>query len=154
MMRICTSYFYSIRFFKPWQVPVSTALSDPKWFHDFKGSKHKFLDKNKVINGLRAEFLHPNASCEGLCHGRVGCKSTPDECQFLKAYEKQIFSLDRDIVLKKLSKLASAIQAKLKHEVEIVLIVHEAPSNPCSERSVLQKFFQCEELSIHRRQDA
>lgn len=147
-MKIFTSYFYMIRFFKPWQVPVSTALYDPKWFHAFKGQDFKFLDKRNVINGLRAELLHPGKSCEGLCHGKVGCAYTPESCQFMKNYKQQILMLDKTKILDKFQALANKIQTKVHHAVDIVLIVHEAPTNPCSERSVLQEAFNCKELEI------
>lgn len=32
-MKILTSYFYQIRNFKPYQIPLSTAISDPAWYH-------------------------------------------------------------------------------------------------------------------------
>lgn len=32
-MKIYTSYFYQIRFFKPNMIPLSTAKYDPSWFH-------------------------------------------------------------------------------------------------------------------------
>ena len=45
--------------------------------------------------------------------------------------------------------LGERIKSKLgfSEEPEIVLLVHEAPSNPCSERTVLQDFFGCREIS-------
>ena len=33
-MKIRLSYFYQIRFFKKNMIPMSTALSDPEWYHD------------------------------------------------------------------------------------------------------------------------
>ena len=36
-MKIMTSYFYAIRFFKPNMIPISTAKWDPKWYHQNKG---------------------------------------------------------------------------------------------------------------------
>ena len=72
-MAIYISYFYNVRFLKPDQVPVSTAVWDPKWFHDFKGQSHKFFDKRGVLNGLRAESLHPDHTCDSLCRGLEAC---------------------------------------------------------------------------------
>lgn len=145
-MKIFTSYFYKIRFFKPYQIPFSTALFDPKWFHDFKDQSYKFIDKNGVINGLRAEILHPDSSCEGLCSGKP-CEHSPNSCDFLKTYRKQIFSLNYDVVINEFKTRADRIQYILKfvEEPEIMLIVHEAPSNQCSERNILQQFFKCTE---------
>ena len=81
IMHLYTSYFYKIRFFKPWQVPISTAIADPKWFHAFKSQDYKFLDKNHVINGLRCESLHPDHTCQDLCRGLETCKcKDPSKC--------------------------------------------------------------------------
>jgi hypothetical protein len=86
-MKVWTSYFYAVRFMKPWHIPVSTAVSDPAWFHDFKGKQHVFVDKRGVLNGLRSEKLKPGNACEGLCRGRP-CNDVPETCGFLEAYRK------------------------------------------------------------------
>ena len=39
-MKIYTSYFYQIRFFKPNMIPLSTAKYDPSWFHKGLGWKY------------------------------------------------------------------------------------------------------------------
>ena len=137
-----------VRFFRPYHIVLSTALSDPKWFHAFMGRRHLFIDKNGVLNGLRAESLHPGASCDGLCSGRP-CEFEPGSCRFLKEYRKQIFSLDRQKLEMSFRQLGERIKSRLKfrEDPEIVLLVHEAPSNPCSERIVLQEFFGCREIS-------
>ena len=66
----------------------------------------------------------------------------------MKVYRKQIFSLDREKLLDSLLKVARVIQQKLKftEDPELVFIVHEAPVNVCSERAVLQDFFECTEF--------
>ena len=51
-MKILTSYFYQIRNFKPYQIPLSTAISDPAWYHPKNGDY--YVDKNGVINGFVA----------------------------------------------------------------------------------------------------
>jgi len=33
-MKVRISYFYQIRNFKTNMIPMSTALSDPAWYHD------------------------------------------------------------------------------------------------------------------------
>ena len=50
-----TSYFYQVRYFNANILPFSTALSDPKWFHEDKSNNHIFLDIHGVVNGLRCE---------------------------------------------------------------------------------------------------
>ena len=52
-MKIRISYFYQIRNFKPNMIPMSTAISDPSWFHDWKDSSYIFTDKRGILNGLR-----------------------------------------------------------------------------------------------------
>ena len=72
-MKIYTSYFYKIRFFKPNMIPISTAMWDPKWYHANQKQDHWFVDKNGVINGLRASVFAPGevatavSTCGPLC---------------------------------------------------------------------------------------
>jgi len=145
-VKIFTSYFYQVRFFRPHQIPFSTALYDPKWFHAFKGQSHKFFDRNGVVNGLRCEELHPGKSCEGLCSGKP-CAYDPSSCTFLKEYRKQVFSLNKPALMAKLQNACERLQSRLgfTEDPEAILLVHEAPENICSERAVLQDFFGCEE---------
>lgn len=151
-MKIFTSYFYKIRFFKPYQIPISTAIWDPKWYHENENQNHKYIDKNGVLNGLRYEALHPGPQDEEGCSGRVGCKFTPETCKFKREYHDQIFSLDKEKILADFDKICNFVKTKfnIKEEPEIILIVHEDPTNPCSERSILQEFFNCTELITSR----
>ena len=48
-MKILTSYFYQIRFFKPNIIPLSTCLSDPVWYHKGNGKSFYYKDKNDDI---------------------------------------------------------------------------------------------------------
>ena len=57
-MKIKTSYFYQIRNFKPYQIPLSTAISDPAWYHS--KTEDYYIDKNGVINGFCIQFLPPH----------------------------------------------------------------------------------------------
>lgn len=145
-MKIMTSYFYQIRFMKQNYIPLSTALSDPKWFH--KGTYDKniqFKDKNGVWNGLRAEPFMPGEECEGLCHGRDVCNAYgPQTCSFLKTYKRQLDKLDYDEILERFRKIGEAIQKQEGFEEEpvFVLIFHEAYDNPCSERWPVQEWFK------------
>ena len=129
------SYFYQVRFFKENQLPVSTALWDPKWYHDFKDQEYLFRDKNNVINGLRIPALSPQSSECTQCSDK-----NTSMCLFMKSYMLQLRSLDFNSVLDQLYLYA---EFYLSHfdEVDIVLLVHETPSNPCSERGPLIKWF-------------
>ena len=51
IMKIATSYFYQIRNFKPYMIPVSTALSDPEWYRPPAGQEY-YIDKER--NNMRA----------------------------------------------------------------------------------------------------
>lgn len=142
-MKISISYFYSIRFMKPNQVPVSTAAWDPKWYHHGKDKTFSFLDKNGVVNGSRMEELSPLfLSKECQC---CPCKErNPDGCKFLKGYADYLRTLNFSEVMKKLEEYGEYLMKHYQRdeEPEIVLIVYEVPSNPCSERVELIKWFK------------
>lgn len=140
-MKLYTSYFYMIRFFKPNMIPLSTALSDPRWYHAGRGRNHIFFDKRHVLNGVRIETLHPDKSCENLCGGKR-CKKDPTKCSFLKKYRKQLDKIDFDAFMKWCKKFSKQMAEWLgEDDVDLVFIVHEATDNPCSERVVIQQWF-------------
>ena len=131
------SYFYKVRFFSPNEIPISTAIFDPKWFHLNRDQSYTYRDKRGVINGLRAPIFAPGPRCEGLCHGPEGCKNSPENCDFLQMYHVQLKHLNFKDTVETLEKLA-----KLMGGDTAVLLVHEAPTNPCSEREVLKLWFK------------
>jgi len=148
-LEIYTSYFYQIRFFKPYMIPLSTAVFDPKWYHEWKEQTHFFIDKNGVINGGRASTLVPNPNLMNLCSGVDKCEVRQkneraedfSDCKFLHDYKYQLdclffgqFLCDIEKVKQQATKIL-----QLDREPIIVLIVHETPDNPCSERvAILQ----------------
>lgn len=138
-MRIMTSYFYMIRFFKPWMIPLSTAVWDPKWY---RKDGCAYLDKNGVLNGLRDRRFVPGKHCSGLCKGQ-SCKYTPDRCLFLKAYKRQLDRIDFDLYMKRMKQDSVQCRRDLKllHEPIIVLMVYETPRTNCSERVMIHKWF-------------
>ena len=143
-MEVFTSYFYKVRFFTPNMLPFSTAVWDPKWYHEFRDQNHLFLDKRGVLNGLRHPAFAPGSMCEGLCRGRDGCiDPNPSTCDFLKVYRRQLDEIDYTAVMKYFEEMAEWIRGvtHYKGEPVIVLLVHEAPTNPCSERAVIQQWF-------------
>ena len=150
-MKIMTSYFYQIRFFTPNMIPLSTAVWDPKWFHANRGQDYHFKDKNGVWNGLRAEPFMPGEMCMGLCTGSENCDSKdPSSCLFLKTYRIQLDLLDYDEMLTRFERMGNFIQELEGFEEEpiLVLIVHEAYDNPCSERWVIQDWFKSHNYDI------
>ena len=137
-MQIYTSYFYQIRNFTPNLIPVSTALSDPAWYRPPQGKEY-YIDKRGIVCGLRYEPLivrdiPPLCPCpyqgEGLPH-----------CDFLREYRRSLYQKDKEKILKAFEFCLNKFNADT-----IILIVYEAPDNPCSERKALQEFFNCEEL--------
>lgn len=145
-MKIKISYFYMIRFFKPHQIPISTAIWDPKWYHNFKSETHTFKDKNGVWNGFYYLPLAPGKSCEGLCNGANNCKDgrNPNNCRFLKEYNKQLNNIDFNKMINFFERLSDRIQKleNFKEEPEIILIVYETPNNYCSERQNIIELFK------------
>ena len=145
-MKIATSYFYQIRNFKPWMIPVSTAISDPFWYQCADGEY--YIDKRGVVNGLRYEplIVQGQLHCECPCARKDELKG---DCSFAKNYELLLeFAVDKERTLKAFNFCADKFtrELNLKEEPIIVLMVYEACSNPCSERYALQKFFNCKEL--------
>lgn len=149
-MKIYTSYFYQIRNFKPYMIPVSTALSDPVWYRPPEGKEY-WVDKRGVANGLRYKPLMVQAFCEHICpcERRGAAQKFPQCCQWLQEYGNLLNTLNKNEILKAFEHCGQFIKNKLgfKEEPVIVLIVHEANTNPCSERAKLQEYFHCTELS-------
>ena len=143
-MKIFTSYFYQIRFFKPYMIPLSTAVWDPKWYYNFKKQGHVYVDRNGVINGLRIQPLMPGSSCDGLCRGLEVCEiKEPTQCEFLKKYYEQLTAIDFNQFMYNLSTHIEKLckMQWIENEPFAVFIVHEAPNKACSERCMIQKWF-------------
>ena len=154
-MKIRTSYFYQIRNFKKNMIPVSTAIWDPKWFHDFtEDYSYLFKDKREILNGLRAESIIEQGRQSNQGPDICPCENKKYEtCSFLRQYRENLEKIDFDKMMADMEVLANryAIANKIEEEIIIVLIVYETPTNPCSERKPLQDFFnahgvECKEL--------
>lgn len=144
MIKIRTSYFYQIRFFKPNMIPLSTAAFDPKWFHDNKGPSYQFKDKRGIWNGIRAEpFCAINACAFDEC-GCPYCEvKDPEHCEFLARYKKYLDTLSFDEMYSRFERLGYEIQENdgFTEEPIMVLIFYETPKNLCSERTMVLKWF-------------
>lgn len=150
-MKIRTSYFYQIRNFKKNMIPISTAIWDPKWYHDFtRDYGYVFYDKRGILNGLRSQSIIAQGRASACCP----CDSKDyTTCNFLKTYRKNLNNIDFDKLYSEFERFAQLYkeQEKIDDEIIIVLIVYEVPSNPCSERLPLQEYFnahgvECKEL--------
>ena len=156
MINFYISYFYQIRNMKPNMLPVSTAMWDPKWFHDGKGEKWRYMDKNGVINGVRMidlmmplykweELVKRNESCEH-CITNNGTNGAwiSGMCPFMKEYAKCIREKNPDF--QKFITFCDGYLQFLNQHLNlcldtIIFIVHEAPSKGCGERPELQRWF-------------
>lgn len=144
-MKVMTSYFYRVRFFDNNMIPLSTAVWDPKWYHEGMGQAHQWRDKRGIWNGIRFELLKPGASCEGLCRGPEYCgEKELQNCHFLQKYRKQLDALDIDEVMYKMGRICEEVWRRelFRGDPTAVLLVHETPDNPCSERRVIQSWFK------------
>ena len=139
------SYFYNVRFFPQNLVPVSTAMWDPKWYHDFKDQNYVFYDKRNIVNGIRSSTLLPSPEHlnidmhdPDMCSGRDGCKYDPSNCKFLSSYYNYLCSLDFNEVI---GRIEYYIHQRINPNADICLMVYEKYDNPCSERGPLVKWF-------------
>ena len=152
-MKIYTSYFYQIRNFTPNFIPVSTCLSDPAWYRPPE-NKEYYIDKRGIVCGLRYEPLIVQRYCTKSCIGeRSICPFAIGDynCELMPEYEQLLYySVDKEKTLKAFEHCLNKFKKELnfKEEPIICLMVYEAPSNLCSERIALQRFFQCQELQI------
>lgn len=97
-MKFFITYFYNVRFLPPNSIPVSTAVWDPKWFHNFSGDLI-FVDKRGLYNGYRIPELSPakieHVDCSDTCNKDY------NNCRFLKEYRDYIYSLDFNYIKNK-----------------------------------------------------
>lgn len=142
-MKFVISYFYQVRNMPKNMIPVSTRIGDPKWYHNFTNDKtYVFKDKRGIWNGIRAEDLHMPTTYQGHCG--QGCTEQSPQCSFLLDYREYLNTLDFQDILKRGAALGQMIQEEEQFTEEpiIALLVHEAPTNPCSERTVLIQWFK------------
>ena len=134
-MNMYITYFYNIRFFPKNLIPVSTAMYDPKWYHDFKSNDTIFKDKRGILNGIRAEMLSPY-KVESIECKNCNSNKNPSICTFIKQYHDYIFSLDFNKVYDWLRNISHKF-----NDADICLMVYEKPDNKCSERATLIEWF-------------
>ncbi len=136
-------------------IPISTAMWDPKWVHNFKLNDFNFVDKNGVINGLRSELFVADKQygCgTDLCKEKGKVTDIPN-CKFMDEYCNKLISTSVESKIQELERICKEAQDKLgfKEEPIAVLIVFETVENMCSERKIIQKYFNengidCKEL--------
>lgn len=129
------SYFYNIRFFPKTMLPISTAMWDPKWYHDMLPQWNVYKDKRGVICGVRYEKFAPNEIGGTECGACKGIKN--GNCDFIKLYKQKLDKLDFNQTIKNLKDLAEYYGCR-----DICLMVHEKPDVKCGERWPLKEWFR------------
>lgn len=145
-MKYSIANFGQLRYFKPNQIPISTAMYQPKFW--------KFgMDKHNVFLGITAPELSPAGIQEHVLCGKP-CKYKQavmtNSCPFLRSYLNYLLTLDFKKLLADFSKVAEDVRkiSLFTGEPEIVLLVYEAVDNPCSERFALQQLFSINGLTL------
>ena len=138
-------------------IPVSTAIWDPGWYHDFtRDYNYIFKDKRGIVNGIRYLPIIECGKAASGCTGPGSCRYAPTApaCPFLESYRANLEQLNINTLIDDFNYLASAYQKheNINDEITIVLIVYETPKNPCSERGALIDYFtskgnECKELT-------
>ena len=146
-MKIMISYFYQIRNFSRNMVPMSTALSDPTWYHDNQGKDYIYYDKRGILNGLRLQpiIVQGGWDCGCPCE-----EKDPTKCDFLKNYRKALDEIDFDKMYKGIKKFAEQykVENEIKEEIIMTLIVYEPPKKACSERGALIDYFKSKGIEV------
>ena len=100
-----------------------------------------YKDKHGVMIGIRMPILSPmyidNIEC------KKNCELDPTRCSFLESYSRYLDSLDFNEITSQLIRIADTacnLDPTIK-DPSICLIVHEAVTNPCSERKPLIDWF-------------
>lgn len=129
-MEIKVSYFARLRRFAETDIPLSTAMFDPKWFNNYGAGT--YFDKRNVINGLRIEPFVPKDCGEGIA--------------FMDNYRKQLAALDKDEIMARFESLERRLKDRFEHlrdkELTFVLMVYEKVDNPLSERGPIKEIFK------------
>lgn len=137
-MKWSITYFYNVRYMKPNQLPLSTAMYPPKWFAISNKNNIIKMDKNNVIIGLTAKELVPQLQCECPCN-----KKDYTKCEFLKQYNIQLSKISFKEFTNNLINFCEKVSYITKINIdEIILLVFEKPENLCSERTILKKWFK------------
>lgn len=157
MAKFKISYFARIRKMKPNEIPVSTAMWDPKWFHQPGRPKSVYLDKRNVINGLRVEPFVPHHNVQ--CPGPRDCLWSPDKCTASMYYWNQLSELKYGDIINRFADLEMRLRERFPHlaeypELTFVFIVYEKPDNECSERFAIRRWFESKGFSLPEWEEA
>lgn len=122
-------------------IPISTALYDPTWF---KGEIRR--DKRGIWIGINDERLHPKKDAECVECTKSGHKTLDNStCGFVQSYYKKISALNFQELIESYESLGRGLGVE---SPTIVLLVHETPDNPCSERAALIQLFKDHDIEL------
>lgn len=139
-MKLYTSYFAQLRNFPKNLVGLSTAHWNPKW-------RPMGKDARGIIC-VDCPPFKPGHECDGLCNGKCNPKN-PEDCAFLKAYKAQLDKVNITSFMNSLGKLAAQICCdESLTDIDFALLVYETPTNPCSERVVIQQWAKEHDIDI------
>jgi len=139
-MKLYTSYWAQVRHFPTNLVGLSTCVWNPKW-------RPMGKDARGVIC-VDCPPFKPGRECDGLCNGKCDPKH-PADCLFLQNYKKQLDKVSLVTIQDSLGKLATQICADERlPEVDFAFLFYETPTNPCSERVVVQQWFRERNIKI------
>ena len=146
-MEYFITYFQNVRYLTEEYIVIDTSIWAPKWLDPSNG-KRQYINENNVLIGIKEEsFLIPEDEIpEEMCNGKP-CPyiNKHPHCQFLDAYEKHLAKIDfNGYLIPELHRVAEEVR-KITHykgEPKIILLVHEKPDNPCSERLCLIRLFE------------
>ena len=135
--------FGQLRFFKPNQIPISTAMYQPHFWR-------LGPDSNNVFLGINAPELSPaKITTHNLC-GRYCKYRKKPTCPFLTDYLNYLNTVDFAKLLSDFKTTAEEVR-KVNHfagEPDIVLLVYESIDNPCSERWELKELFSKHNIDL------
>ena len=141
-MRISISYFPMVRYFLPNQIGISTAVFKPHyWSYG--------LTKRGSFQGIEEKSLSPYY-VEQYCSKECPYKKDLPNCPFLTTYRNYLDTVNINYLLSEFKRIAEDVKKINNYvgEPEIILLVYETPSNPCSERQPLIDYFEKHGIKI------
>lgn len=143
-MKFYIANFAQLRSMNKTCIPISTAVWNPKFFKIG-------LDSNEVMLGISEKELSPykvdmSYGCQKDCPNR---ERVPN-CPFLAKYRAYLDTVDFDHLVSEFNRVAEDVRKITNYEGEpnIVLLVYEAESNPCSERQPLIDWFASHNVEV------
>jgi len=139
-MKLYTSYWAQVRNFPKNLVGLNTTIWPPRW---------RPLGKdNRGVLVVDCPPLKPGPTCENLCRGNCNPKQ-PDKCAFLQMYYAQLKRINIKDFLTRLSNLKKKIElGEQLNDIDFAFIVFETPTNPCSERIMIQNWLRDWNLEV------